>query len=68
MNKNLIMQLLVAYGIYKLYEAAKGNSIDTLGDELKKAVSAVQSGETSFDLQKLFPIALSLFGAQCLVK
>lgn len=68
MSKNLITQLLIAYGLYKLYESAKENNIDTLGDELKKAVSAVQSGETSFDLQKLFPIALSLFGAQCLVK
>ena len=68
MSKDLITQLLVAYGLYKLYEAAKENNIDTLGDELKKAVSAVQIGETSFDLQKLFPIALSLFGAQCLVK
>jgi len=68
MSKDLITQLLVAYGLYKLYEAAKENNIDTLGNELKKAVSAVQSGETSFDLQKLLPIALSLFGAQCLVK
>lgn len=68
MNKNLITQLLVAYGIYKLYEAAKGNSIEALGDELKKAVSVVQDGGNSLDLQKLFPIALSLFGAQSLVK
>ena len=68
MNKNLITQLLVAYGMYKLYEFSKGKTFEEIGSELSKAVGATQNSENSFDLQKLLPIAVCLFGAQKLIQ
>ena len=71
MNKELITNLLAAYGLYKLYTSiTKGQPME---NELKSAVDFVNNNGdnnllASLDLSKLTAIALGLFAAQQLVK
>lgn len=68
MDKELIVKLLAAYGIYKLYTSVtEGKSMEK---EFENAVDFINKSENgpSLDLKKLTAIALSLFGAQQLVK